>query len=83
MGQDVDSKLIHKLDEIAGHYQGLMNQLADSAVASDPVKSLEVAREMGRLKRLVEPFEQFRKVRRQLAEVRALSGDTAQDAELR
>ena len=83
MGQDVDSKLIGKLDGIAGHYRDLMNELADSAVASDPVRSLEIAREMGRLKHLVEPFEEFRKLRCELDEARALGGDPAQDAELR
>jgi len=83
MGQDVNSRFILKLDGIAGHYQGLMNQLADSSVASDPVKSLEISREMGRLKRLVEPFEELRKMQQQLEETRSLGGDSAQDAELR
>ena len=83
MGEDVDSRFIRKLEELAGHYQSLMDRMADSSVAADPTKSLKISREMGRLKHLVEPFEGFRTVQDQLADARALSADPTQDAELR
>ena len=83
MGEDVDSRFVGKLQEIADRYRSLMDQLADPSVAADPGKSLEITREMGRLKRLVRPFEEFRKVRHQLEEARALSGAASPDAELR
>ena len=83
MGEDVESRFVGKLQEIADRYHSLMDRLADSSVAADPGKSLEITREMGRLKRLVEPFEEFRKVRRQLEEARALSGAASPDADLR
>ncbi|MCP4590629.1 MAG: peptide chain release factor 1 [bacterium] len=83
MADDVDTRFIAKLQEIADHYQGLMDRLGEASVASDPVKSVEVAREMGRLKRLVEPFAEFRKVEQELEGARDLGSDATQDAELR
>jgi peptide chain release factor 1 len=83
MGENVDRKFVRKLQEVADHYQGLMERLADASVATDPVKSQEIVREMGRLKRLVTPFAEFRKLQDQLAEAQALSTDAAQEAELR
>jgi peptide chain release factor 1 len=83
MGDDVDSRFMRKLDELAARYTGLMERLADSSVASNPVKSLEITRELGRLKRVVEPYQDFRKVREHLEEARALGAEAEQDAELR
>ncbi|MCK4660231.1 MAG: peptide chain release factor 1 [Phycisphaerae bacterium] len=83
MGEDVDSRFIRKLQEISDHYHSLVERMGDVSVAANPIKSLEIAREMGRLKRLVEPFDGFRKVWRHLEEARSLSTDTTQDADLR
>jgi peptide chain release factor 1 len=83
MAEDVDVKFLRKLQEVADHYQGLMDRMADPVVAADSVKTQEITREMGRLKRLVVPFTEFRKVQDQLAEAQALSNDAAQDPEMR
>ena len=83
MASDVDARFVGKLQELADHYKGLMARLGEPEVASNPTKSLEISREMGRLKRLVEPFEEFRTFARSLAEARSIVDDHAQDAELR
>ncbi|MFH0981923.1 MAG: peptide chain release factor 1 [Planctomycetota bacterium] len=83
MAEDIDSRFIRKLQEIADHYQSLMDRMAETSMATDPAKSMEITREMGRLKRVVQPFNEFRKLRQQLEEARSLSGDAGQEADLR
>ncbi|MFQ5491746.1 MAG: peptide chain release factor 1 [Phycisphaerae bacterium] len=83
MSEDLDDKLIARLEQIAAHRDGLTEQLSDPAVAGDARKSIDIAKEIGRLKRLADPFVAFRKVRAELAEHRSIIGDASQDAELR
>ena len=81
--QDVDERLIGKLQELGDHYDQLTQQLGDPEVAVNPAKSIAITKELGRLRRVVEPFKRFRKVRAELREAGALIEDRSQDAELR
>lgn len=83
MPVEVEDRLIAKLQEISDRYDGLNEQLSDPEVAGNSVKIVTVTKELGRLKRLVLPFREFRKIRNQLAEHRALIDDRTQDEELR
>jgi len=83
MSQGVDERLIAKLEELADRSDHLSGQLYDQAIACDPSKSLEITKELGRLRRLVDPFKKLRKVRAQLAEARTIVDDRSQDAEMR
>jgi peptide chain release factor 1 len=83
MADEVDNRLIAKLDEVARHRDELSEQLTDPAVAGDHHKSVALSKEMGRLRRLADPYLQFRKVRNQLEEHKAIIRDSTQDPELR
>jgi len=83
MSQEVDERLIAKLEELADRSDQLHRQLCDQAVACDPARSLEITRELGRLRRLVDPFKQLRKVRQGLEEARAIVFDRSQEPEMR
>lgn len=83
MVQNVDDKLIAKLEELAERYEDLNRRLSDPEVATNPVQSVPLAREAGRLRRIVDPYFEFRKIKVQLAEARAIIDDTSQDSELR
>jgi peptide chain release factor 1 len=83
MANEVDNRLIAKLDEVARHRAELSEQLTDPAVAGDHHKSVALSKEMGRLRRLADPYLQFRKVRDQLEEHQAIIRDSTQDPELR
>jgi peptide chain release factor 1 len=83
MSTSVDDKLIAKLDEIAARRDALREQMADPVVASNPTRSIALAKETGRLDRLADPYRAFRKVRDGLEEVRAILADPGQDRELR
>jgi len=83
MVQDVDDRLIAKLQELRARHDQLNEQLVDPTVATNPTKSIAITKELGRLRRLVDPFKEFSKVRSELADARAIVADRSQDAELR
>ena len=83
MTTEVDDRLIAKLQELADRSDDLHEQLIDPAVASDPGRSIAITKELGRLRRLVDPFKEFRKVRDDLEEAQAIVADRSHDAELR
>ena len=80
---DRDDRLVAKLGELAERSDTLNAQLADPGVASDPNRSIAITKELGRLRRLVDPFKAFRKVRTELEEARAIVADRSHEAELR
>ncbi|MCP4249903.1 MAG: peptide chain release factor 1 [bacterium] len=83
MAEEVDQRLIDKLEEIAARRDELNIQLHDPEVACDPNRSIAISKEIGRLKRLADPYVEFRNVRREAAEHRAIIDDSSQDPELR
>ena len=83
MADEVDNKLIAKLEEIARRRDELHDQLSDPAIAGDPQRSIGIAKEIGRLRRLADPYLEFRKVRDEFEEHQAIIGDSSQDPELR
>ena len=83
MTTQVDDRLVAKLNELAERSDTLNVQLADPEVASEPSRSIAITKELGRLRRLVDPFKVFRKVRTELEEARAIVADRSHEAELR
>ncbi len=83
MSQTVEERLIAKLQELSDRSEELHRQLADPQVACDPVRSVAIGKELGKLRHLVDPFRVFCKTRGDLQEVREISGDPGQDRELR
>ena len=83
MADDLNNRFLRKLDEVAERHRSLLDQLGDPAVASNPARSVEITRELGRLKRVVDPYKELSRVRVQLEEARALSRDPATDADMR
>jgi len=83
MSETVDERLIERLEELAGRHRHLMDELQKPEVASNALRSVEIAKEMGKLRRLVDPYLQLRKVRDRLMENRHIANDAAEDRELR
>ncbi len=83
MADELDNRLLGKLEEIARHRDDLNEQLSDPEIAGDPNRSIGIAKQIGRLKRLADPYVEFSKVRADLAEHRGIIEDPSQDAELR
>jgi peptide chain release factor 1 len=83
MSESVDQKLLAKLEEIAARRDELERQLADPAVARDPHRSIGLAKEIGRLRFLVDPYRELKKTIQQLNEAREIMHDSGQDREMR
>jgi len=83
MLQAVHDKLIARLDELDEHYAQLEGRLSDPAVATNGTKIVSINKEMGRLRRLIDPFRKFKKVRDELDESKAIIDDPAQDSDFR
>ncbi|MBI4718453.1 MAG: peptide chain release factor 1 [Planctomycetes bacterium] len=83
MATQVEERLFTRLEELADRFAQLNDQLAEPEVASNPQKTIAITKEMRRLRRLVDPFKEFRKVQQALAEAQHLVDDRAQDAEMR
>ncbi len=80
---EVDRKLIAKLQELSERCDDLNDRLADPAVACDPQQSIKLTKELGRLRRLVNPFREFSKIRSELEHAREIVADKTQDADMR
>ncbi len=83
MAQSVDDKLLAKMGEIAQRADELENRMADPDVAGDHTKAIAVAKELGQLRYLTDPYRQLRKTLDSLEEARQIVGDSSSDAELR
>ncbi|MHC4696855.1 MAG: peptide chain release factor 1 [Planctomycetota bacterium] len=83
MAVDLDDRLINKLQELCDRADQLHGQLADPEIATDATKLLVITKELGRLRRLVDPFKAFRKVRAELGEAQEILADRSQAAEMR
>jgi peptide chain release factor 1 len=67
--------LHEKLDRIAARYNEIEQQMAEPAVVADYTRLNELAQERTQLQELVDTYQRFRTVERQLAENRLLLGD--------
>jgi len=83
MAQEVDDRLIAKLQELADHYDDLNRQLLNPEVAADPGRSVAIHKEIGQLRRLMDPFRVFRKVRDHLQDASTIFTDKSQDPGMR
>jgi len=64
-----------KLDEIEGRYEQIQTQVADPAVATDPVRFIALSKEQGRLKSVVTRYRQYKGTVDQLGQARQILND--------
>ncbi|MEE9296121.1 MAG: peptide chain release factor 1 [Phycisphaerae bacterium] len=83
MSETVEERLIARLGELDERYESLNRQLAEPEVATNPARSVAIAKELGKLRRLVEPFRDLCKTRSELQEAHEISADPSQDGEMR
>ncbi len=83
MSSEVDERLLARLDELSLRTDELNEKLCDPAVAANAIKSVAITKELGRLRRLVNPYRQLRKMYDELAEAQTITMDKTQDDDLR
>lgn len=76
------STLIEKLDAIQRRHEEVMAKLSEPAVLADPGEYQRLARTHAELMPVVEEYDRYRKLRRELEDARALLQETI-DAEMR
>ena len=54
-----NTALFSKLDELAGQYEALSEEMNDVAVASNPARLVPLTKEHGKLRRIVEPYREY------------------------
>ncbi len=83
MVETIYDGLLKRLSECRSRLNEVTEEMNNPAVATDPVRIVALSKEHGKLRRIVEPFEAYERVSRELAENRQLAQDSSQDAELR
>jgi len=73
----------NKLEELNRRYGELTAEMNRPEVAADPARITRLAKEHGRLRRIVEPYTEYGRLQKQLAESRALADAPDTDPELR
>lgn len=75
--------VMRKLEELRARYETITDQMNQPEIASDPLRIVELAREHGQLKRIMEPYEAYRKAIDDIAQSESLLADASSDAEMR
>jgi peptide chain release factor 1 len=75
--------LLRKLDELTARSRELTDQMNDPAVASNATRVVQIGKELGALRRLLDPYEKYRKLHKAAEEHRSLIADPGSDSELR
>ena len=83
MSSEVDERLLRSLQELADRSDALNRKLLDPEVAGNAGRRLPIDREIGRLRRLVVPYQELCGLRTELQDARDLFEDKSQDHELR
>jgi len=75
--------LLAKLDEIAARFEAITQEMGDPEVVSNAARLVKLSKEHANLKRLADPYREYRKVAGQVEEAEAIIADAAADREFR
>ena len=81
--EPVHQSVLRKLEELRARYETIADQMNQPAIASDPVRIVELSREHGQLKRVMEPYAAYRKTMDDLAQSESILADAGSDTEMR
>ncbi len=57
----IEPTVLLKLDELAARFDELTARMNDPGTAKDPAQLVELSKEHGRLRRIVEPYGKYKK----------------------
>ena len=83
MATSIDDKLLLKLEEIATRRDEMEQRMATPEIASDHNQAIALAKEVGKLRYLADPYRALRKVKDSLEEAQEIVHDNDADPELR
>lgn len=75
--------MLPELEHLEKKYESLLQNLSNPELVSNPQKIKEVAREKAELEPLVQKYQEYKRVRKSLAESREILADPSADQELK
>lgn len=75
--------MLPELEHLEKKYQSLLQSLSNPALATNPQKIKEIAREKAELEPLIQKYQEYKRVVRSLADSREILADPAADQELK
>ncbi len=75
--------VIRKLEEIRARYDAIGEEMNRPEVATDPARITRLAKEHGQLRRVMEPYQEWRQAMTAVSESEALLADPAADRDLK
>jgi len=76
-------RLIEKLEELRSRYEAITEEMNRPEVAGNPTRIVELNKEHGKLRRVLEPYFAYRKAVCDLADSQSIIDDPGADAELK
>ncbi len=83
MAESVDDRLLSKLAEISERRSELERQMSDPEIATDHNRSIALAKELGHVRWLTDPYHELRKTLNNLQEARQIARDHSSDPDFR
>ncbi len=78
-----EAALLARLGELANRHEEVVAEMNRPEVASDPNRIVELSKEEGSLRRLVEPYRSYQELARQIEEAEAIVHDPEADPEFK
>jgi peptide chain release factor 1 len=75
--------VLRKLEELRARYEALGEEMNRPEVAADPQRIVALNKEHGKMRRMMEPYEAYRKAMAAVGESQAILSDPASDPELK
>ena len=83
MSTTTPDRLIGKLEELRTRYETIGEEMTRPEVAGHPVRIVELTKEHGRLRRIVDPYNTYRRMLADIADNQAILEDPGADADLK
>jgi peptide chain release factor 1 len=80
---NTQDRLIGKLEELRLRHEAIGEEMGRPEVASNPVRIVELTKEHGKLRRIVDPYNTYRKALADIAENQAILDDASADADFK
>jgi len=77
------TSVLRRLEELRDRYERIAEQMNRPEVAGDPARMVALTKEHGRLRRLMEPYQRYRKLTAELESSRSILEDPGSDRELK
>jgi peptide chain release factor 1 len=83
VAQSADDPVLRKLEELRARYEAISEEMNRPEVAGDRHRIVQLNKEHGKLRRIMEPYESYRQAQVEVEQSRAILDDPAADADFK